>query len=43
MELGRRSVLLDINYTGEGGYERVARERFEKFLESQNMSLVPLK
>lgn len=35
MELGRRSVLLDVNYTGEGGYERVAQERFEKFLESQ--------
>jgi len=35
MELGRRSVLLDVNYTGEGGYERVARERFEKFAESQ--------
>jgi site-specific DNA-methyltransferase (cytosine-N4-specific) len=33
MELGRRSVLLDINYTGEGSYERVARERFQKFLD----------
>lgn len=32
MELGRRSVLLDINYTGEGGYEQLARQRFQKFL-----------
>jgi DNA modification methylase len=34
MELGRRSVLLDINYTGEGGYEQLARQRFQKFLGS---------
>jgi len=31
MELGRRSVLLDVNYTGEGGYERVVRQRLERF------------
>jgi DNA modification methylase len=34
MELGRRSVLLDINYTGEGGYDELARQRFKKSLES---------
>jgi DNA modification methylase len=34
MELGRRSVLLDINYTGEGGYEQLAWQRFQKFLGS---------
>jgi DNA modification methylase len=28
MELDRRSVLLDINYSGEGGYEALARQRF---------------
>jgi DNA modification methylase len=39
MELGRRSVLLDVNYTGKGGYERIAQERFEKFLESQKHEL----
>jgi DNA modification methylase len=39
MELGRRSILLDINYTGEGGYEQLARQRFQKFLGSD----VPLK
>jgi len=38
MELGRRSVLLDVNYTGEGGYERVARERFEKCPSSRSWS-----
>jgi DNA modification methylase len=32
LELGRRCVLLDINYTGEGGYEKLARQRFQKFL-----------
>jgi DNA modification methylase len=32
MELDRRSVLLDINYSGEGGYEALARQRFQKFL-----------
>ena len=32
MELGRRSVLLDINYTAGGGYDQLARQRFEKFL-----------
>lgn len=32
MELGRRCVLLDINYTGEGGYEQLARQRFQRFL-----------
>lgn len=33
MELGRRSVLLDINYTGdEGGYDELARQRFQKAL-----------
>lgn len=31
-ELGRRSVLLDINYTGAGGYEGVVKQRLEKFL-----------
>lgn len=34
MELGRRSVLLDTNYTGEGGYDQLARQRFQKFLGS---------
>jgi len=34
MELGRRSVLLDINYTGEGGYDQLARQRFQRFLGS---------
>jgi DNA modification methylase len=34
-ELGRPSVLLDVNFTGEGGYERVARQRFAKFLCSE--------
>jgi len=34
MELERRSVLLDINYTGKGGYEAVARQRFKEFLDS---------
>jgi DNA modification methylase len=33
MELGRRSVLMDINYTGEGGYEVLARQRFENVLD----------
>jgi DNA modification methylase len=33
MELGRRSVLLDINYTGERGYEKLARQRFQKYLD----------
>jgi site-specific DNA-methyltransferase (cytosine-N4-specific) len=33
MELGRRSVLLDINYTGEGGYDELARQRFQKVLD----------
>ncbi len=33
MELGRRSVLLDINYTGDkGGYDELARQRFQKAL-----------
>ena len=32
MELGRRSVLLDINYTGEDGYQELARQRFQKVL-----------
>jgi len=32
MELERRSVLLDLNYTGNGGYETLARQRFQKFL-----------
>ena len=40
MELGRRSVLLDVNYTGEGGYERVARERFEKCPSSRSWSSI---
>jgi DNA modification methylase len=31
MELGRRSIALDINYTGEGGYEQLARQRFQKY------------
>ncbi|MGB2677814.1 MAG: site-specific DNA-methyltransferase [Candidatus Acidiferrum sp.] len=34
IELGRRCVLLDINYTGTGGYEQLARQRFQKFLGS---------
>jgi site-specific DNA-methyltransferase (adenine-specific) len=34
MELGRRSVLLDINYTGEdGSYDELARRRFQKAVE----------
>jgi DNA modification methylase len=32
MELGRRSLLLDINYTGDGGYEELARQRFRGYL-----------
>jgi DNA modification methylase len=32
MELGRRSVLVDINYGGEGGYDELARQRFQKAL-----------
>jgi DNA modification methylase len=37
MELGRRSVLLDINYTGdEGGYDELARRRFHKVLGSDS-------
>jgi DNA modification methylase len=32
MELGRRSVLLDIDYTGAGGYDQLARQRFHKLL-----------
>jgi DNA modification methylase len=34
MELDRRSVLLDLNFTGEGGYEMLARQRFQKLLSS---------
>lgn len=33
MELDRRSVLLDINYSGKGGYEVLARQRFQKLLD----------
>jgi DNA modification methylase len=33
-ELGRRSVLLDINYTGEGGYGDLARQRFQRAAKS---------
>jgi DNA modification methylase len=33
MELRRRSVLLDINYSGEDGYEELARQRFQKYLD----------
>jgi hypothetical protein len=32
MELGRRSVLVDINYGVEGGYDELARQRFQKAL-----------
>jgi DNA modification methylase len=33
MELERRSILLDLNYTGNGGYETLARQRIQKFIE----------
>ena len=33
MELERRSVLLDLNYTGNGGYETLARQRVQKFID----------
>jgi DNA modification methylase len=32
MELDRHSVLLDLNFTGDGGYEALARQRFQKLL-----------
>ena len=32
MELRRRSILLDINYTNEGGYRELAWQRFQKVL-----------
>jgi DNA modification methylase len=31
MELERPSILLDLNYTGNGGYETLARQRFQNF------------
>jgi DNA modification methylase len=35
MELGRRSILADINYSGnEGGYDGLAQQRFQKVLGS---------
>ncbi|MGO9087974.1 MAG: DNA-methyltransferase [Candidatus Sulfotelmatobacter sp.] len=33
MELERRSILLDLNYTGNGGYETLARQRTQNFIE----------
>ena len=33
MELERRSILLDLNYTGNGGYETLARQRVQKFID----------
>jgi site-specific DNA-methyltransferase (cytosine-N4-specific) len=34
MEMGRRSILLDRNYTGHGGYEQLARRRVQKVIDS---------
>lgn len=34
MELNRRSILLDLNYAGKHGYEKLAAERSSKFLDS---------
>jgi len=36
-EIDRRSVLLDINYSGEGGYESLARQRFQKLLDCDSV------
>ncbi len=33
MELGRRCVLFDRNYSGKNGYETLARQRFQKLLD----------
>ena len=33
IELERRCVLLDLNYTGNGGYEPLVRQRVQKFIE----------
>jgi DNA modification methylase len=35
MELGRRSILLDVNYGDKGSYEGLARQRFQKLLASK--------
>jgi DNA modification methylase len=35
MELERTSVLLDLNFTGDGGYETLARQRFQKFVDCE--------